>query len=118
MATNGNKDNNKDRKSGSVISPDELKGYFYVYGDTDQSDRYLRTTRRIADYVAQRFTKQIGALVEKGEEAAFEEPIDPEKDASRTAEKHFEMELKMTMEREEKYKQDKAKVFRIILGQC
>ena len=71
--------------NGHVLGVEELKGYYYSHGDLQQVDHHIRTTKRIGDYVAQRFTKEIGTLVEKGTEAKFEEPADPGKDAGRLA---------------------------------
>jgi hypothetical protein len=118
MADDGNKEDNKDSRSVSVLGSEELKGFYYVYGELDQVEKYIKTTKKIGDFVAQKFTKEIGILVDKGTEATFEEPKAPDKDATKAVEKRYEMQLKICMEREEKYRQDKSKVFRIIIGQC
>ena len=120
MANDGNdKKDSKDYRS-DYLGTEELKGYYYVYGSLDQDSRYIRTTKKITDYVAQRFTKQLAIVVSKGTEATFEEPDKPDDKAGAIIMdvERYKMLLKLCIEREQKYKQDKSKVFRVIMGQC
>ena len=116
MANDADKED-KERRS-DYLGEDVLKGYYYVYGSLDQTDRYIRTTKKITDYVAQRFTKSIGVLVSKGTEQEFKEPDKPKDEAKGMEVERYKMLLKMCLEKQERYQEYKAKVFRIIMGQC
>jgi len=116
MANDADKEG-KERRS-DYLGEDVLKGYVYVYGSLDQTDRYIRTTKKITDYVAQRFRKEIGDLVSKGTEAEFEEPTLPDDDAKSMEKERYKMLLRMCLEKQERYQEYKSKVFRIIMGQC
>jgi hypothetical protein len=118
MANDGKDKEEKKDASRSLLGVEDLKGYYYSYGSMDQTDQYIKTTKRIGEYAAQRFTKEIGILVEKGTEAVFEEPEEPGAKPSTAVSKKYELQLKLFFEKEERYKQDKHKVFRIIMGQC
>jgi hypothetical protein len=96
----------------------ELKGHYYIYGVRGQVEKFLKTTRAIAEYVGTAYGKEMWTLIDKKEEAKFTEP-DPPADLDDRAEmKKFEMKLKRVLDKEDKYQENKAKVFRIIIGQC
>jgi hypothetical protein len=95
-----------------------LKGYYYTYGVSDQKERYLKTTERIADYVALEYNKKLSQLVTDKEVAEFDEPKDPGADATPGQIKVYKTEMKEYKEDIKEYKRDKAKVFHIIMGQC
>jgi len=117
MANDADKKDSKDYRS-DYLGTEVLKGYYYTYGALYQVDTYIKTTKKITDYVSQRFTKELGVLVSEGTEAEFEEPASPGDEAKGIALERYKMKLKMCLEREERYKQDKSKVFLIIMGQC
>jgi hypothetical protein len=56
--------------------------------------------------------------VSKGEETTFKDPNDPGEDAKRAAMEKYKMLLRMKIEDEKLYQEEKAKVFRLIIGQC
>jgi hypothetical protein len=94
------------------------KGSIYVYGVTNQAVKYLKTTEAIAEYVGTKFTKELWTLVHKKEEATFDEPDPPDNPDDKADMERYKMLLKMKFYDERRYKQDKSKVFRIIMGQC
>jgi hypothetical protein len=101
---------------------EELRGYYYVYGVPRQAENYLRTTRKIADHVGTTMGKDMWYLVHELEEVEFPNPPEPEeidgKPKSMIEVEKFRMLFKMKEEKEENYKKEKGKVFRIIVGQC
>jgi hypothetical protein len=82
---------------------------------------YLRTTEGIAEYVGREYGRHMRTLVKYSKEATFDEPEAPT--AKEVKEDPSTMEVYKEEQRHyrketEKYKEDKAKVFVIILGQC
>ncbi len=97
---------------------EELRGSVYQYGTQTQAERYLKTTKAIAEYVGKEHGKEMWKLINDKEETEFEEPAEPKEDASKASMEKYKMLLKMNIEDEKRYKRQKAKVFRIIMGQC
>jgi hypothetical protein len=83
-----------------------------------QAEKYLRTTRAIAEYVGTAYGKEMWTLIDKKEEAKFVEPDPPDDLDDRAEMKKFEMKLKRVLDKQDKYLENKAKVFQIIMGQC
>jgi hypothetical protein len=57
-------------------------------------------------------------LIDKREEAKFVEPDPPDDLDDRAEMKKFKMKLKRVLDKQDRYQDNKAKVFRIIMGQC
>jgi hypothetical protein len=112
----------KSPKYQQSIGIDDLKGYYYMCGVPKQVESYLRTTRKIADYVGITLSKEMWKLVHRLEETDFPEPPEPKDTAkapvSRIQVEKYRMLFNMKHDKEEKYKKEKGKVFRIVLGQC
>ena len=100
------------------VGLEPLKGNVFSYGTLDQSERFIKTSKVIAEYVGTEYRKEMWTLVSKKEETTFKEPVDPGKDATKGQLEKYKMELKAMMDDEKKYKKEKAKVFRIVMGQC
>jgi len=106
------------RSAGVSTGLPELRGMLYTYGVTGQAMRYNKTTSAIAEYVATKYSKDMWNLVENKKEATFTEPDPPDDQATKAQMERYKMMLRMAFDKEEQYKVDKAKVFRIIMGQC
>jgi len=96
----------------------ELKGMIYTYGVPGQAVRYTKATKAIAEYAGTKYSKEMWNLVHNKEEATFTEPNTPADTATRAEMKRYEMKLRMVFDKEEQYHSDKAKLFRVIMGQC
>ena len=81
---------------------------------------YLRTTKAIADYVGREYGRKMRMLVKNGNEETFTEPKPPKskEDLSPGVLEKFKTELTIYHKDLKEYKDQKAKVFVIILGQC
>jgi hypothetical protein len=122
---------------------EELGENVYKIGTSDQADRYIRTTEAIADYVGVEYGWDMRMLVKNREEAVFTEPVSPGTAAATTtpttgvstrsqaeaevavqavsseaAMAKYKAQLAGYLRDERQYKDDKAKVFVVILGQC
>lgn len=96
----------------------ELAGHVYIVGP-GQADMFRKTTDAIAEYVGRVMMDEMYDLVYNGKEATFTEPADlSEDDAKGTKLEKYKIQLKMVLDEEKKYKSDKARVFRLIVGQC
>ena len=102
-----------------LIGIEELKGHIYVYGVAGQAVKYEKTTKKIAEYVGQKYGKPMWNLVANLRETEFEEPEDED---SRTATagqlRKWELLLKLYKEETKEYKTQKGKLFLLIKGQC
>jgi Zinc knuckle len=96
----------------------ELGGHVYTFGVPGQADRYRKTTEAIADYVGQKMMNEMWALVQNGKEADFPEPKDPGDKPTAAQMEKYKMQLQMSLDKADKYQSEKAKVFRLIIGQC
>jgi Zinc knuckle len=108
----GGKGNSFKKNSGNE------KGYVYTYGIPGQTDRYIKTTKAIAEQVGKTYGKEMWRLVNDREETEFEEPKDPGDAATKGQLEKYKMLLKAHIDEMKEYKKQKAKVFRIIMGQC
>ena len=104
--------------SGNEIGLDELMRAQYTFGVPGQATRYNKTTKVIAEYARIAYGKEMWKLVYLKEETSFDDPEDPGDDASRVAMERYKMLLRRNLDDEKKYKQNKAKVFGIIMGRC
>ena len=121
-------DNEEDRKpaarqpkatsTSGVLGEEELKGYLFSYGHPKQVEHYMRTMKAFDYYFGRKFTRAIHGLVMEGVEGDFTIPEEPPGRPTTARMERYRMELKLMLEREEKYKDDKSNVFHIIWAQC
>ena len=80
-----NKMSKENSKSGEekIMGLAAMKGNMYVYGTGDQQERFIRTTEVLEEYVGKEYGRKAWTLVAKREEAHFEEPADPGRQATR-----------------------------------
>ena len=78
----------------------------------------MRMTKAIAECVGVSHSREMWTLVENRRETTFTEPAMPCKMAGKAALEKCEMLLKVHMEDKKRHKREKAKVFRLIMGQC
>jgi hypothetical protein len=85
----------------------------------DSADMYIRTTEAVADYVGKEYGKDMHMLVKNQTERTFTEPRAPRKEESTPGllEK-YKTELDIYHKDCKEYKDNKSKVFVVILGQC
>jgi Zinc knuckle len=95
----------------------ELGELVYKTNTKDQADMYLRTTEAIADYVGVEYGRDMRMLVKRGKEMTFTEPEDPTSSKVISMEK-YKAELNLYHKDKKLYKENKSKVFLVILGQC
>jgi len=104
-----------------------LHGKIYSFGNR-QVDTYTQTTEAILDYIMREFTNgmDIREALEQLEDKNFNAdmpkrinlPENASDDDKKTAEKIFELELKMYVERRDKYRINMVKAYGLIWGQC
>jgi hypothetical protein len=87
-------------------------------GKDNQQATYLATKEALENYCGIHQSTEIRTLVVEHQEPQFTEPADPGKDITPAQLEKYKMELKEVKEDHKKYKQDKAKMYWIILGQC
>jgi hypothetical protein len=117
---------------------EELEENIYKIGTNDQADLFIRTTEAIAEYVGKEYGYELRILVKHRKEPSFTKPAYPTdkaavitraaaKEAQAPAETseresalmaEYKAELGIYHTKLEKYNENKAKVFVIILGQC
>jgi len=97
---------------------EELGDLIFKYNTKDQADMYLRTTEAIADYVGVEYGREMRMLVKRGVETTFTEPDPPENPRVNVEMEMFKAELAVYHRERSKYKENKAKVFVVVLGQC
>ena len=96
---------------------DELKSHVYGMGASMKADQYAKTTKAIAEYVGRVYGHEMKMLVLKGQETVPQEPEYPtttnDKDKAIWSKKYDQY-----LKQEQRYKDYKAKVFTIVMGQC
>ncbi len=93
------------------------KAVYGLEGAGKQADQYNKTTQAIAEHVGREYGHSLKMLVLKGREPTFDKPVYP---TSGSAEEKaiWSKEYDRLIKKTEKYEEDKAKVFNLILGQC
>jgi hypothetical protein len=103
-----------------AIGIEELRGFTFQYGVPGQQAKFARTKKAIAEHLG--ITSDCGQdlyiAIMEGEEPEFEEPEDPGKTATKGQLQRYDILLKKVLAKEERYKIEKAKAFRLIIGQC
>ena len=84
---------------------------------TDQVDGFVKTTKAIAEYVGKQFGRNMMWLVQRMEETTFQIPT-LSTNATRVEELQWTRDYDLYIKNKQKYEDEKARVFAIILGQC
>ena len=85
------------------------------------SRKYLRTTEKIAEYAGLHISKEMRIVMITGKEEAITTPDKPSKKDIKNNPANMEVfksELASSQQKKDKYEDDKAKLFVVILGQC
>ena len=98
----------------------ELGQYVFKVNTGNQAEAYIKAIEHIGEYVGLHYSKELQTLVEDQEEATFTEPKAPRKEteAAYGALEKYKAELLTYHKEKREYKDNKAKVFVIIFGQC
>ena len=94
-----------------------LTGWYTVMKNTAQVDMWLRVTKKIAECVGQAFGKEMAVLVSQQKETTYTAPSLPD-GASRAQELMWSKDYDMYLKKKNKYEEDKARVFALILSRC
>jgi len=79
---------------------------------------YLQSVKKLGDYAGTKMNNNMCKLVKKKVEATFPKPKAPGKDpAKHVVDEHREL-MKRKLDKEDKYNEDKAKLFGIMMTQC
>jgi hypothetical protein len=97
-----------------------LGQYVFKVNTGNQAEAYIKAIEHIGEYVGLHYSKELQTLVEDQEEATFTEPKAPRKEteAAYGALEKYMAELAIYHKEKREYKDNKAKVFVIIFGQC
>jgi hypothetical protein len=99
----------------------ELGEHTYVLNKKVQAEQYIRTTEKIAQYAGLHIGKEMRYVVMYHKEYTITEPPYPEKEeikASPGRMEKYKVELSAYQKRMDKYDDDKAQLYIVILGQC
>jgi len=117
-AGNSRSDGRSNHRSDRASLPSELHGIKFVFGRPDQMSICLQSRNKLDDYAGTKMNNNMYKLVKKKMEATFQKPKAPGKDpAKHVVDAHRELK-KRKLDKEDKYNEDKAKSFRIIMAQC
>jgi len=97
---------------------DEFNGTKFVIGRPDQVPIYLQSMKKLGDYAGAKTNNNMYKLVKKKVEATFPKPKAPGKDLAKHVVDEYRELMKRKLDKEDKYKEDKAKLFRILMTQC
>jgi len=97
---------------------DEFYGIEFVFGRPDQVTIFLQSMKALADYAGTKMNNNMYKLVKKRMEATFPKPRAPGKEAANHLADEYRELMKRKLDKEDKYIEDKAKLFRIIMTQC
>jgi hypothetical protein len=99
---------------------DDLKGFIYDCSDLRQTDMFMKTNKKVAEYVDKKYkdyTCDMQALVKNLEMPKFVLPIDPPASASETEKRIWEKKCDSYAKREETLEQNLQQLFAIVMGQ-
>jgi len=97
---------------------DDFHGIKFAFGRPDQVPIYIQPMKNLADYAGTKMNNNMYKLVKKKVEATFPKPKPPGKDPAKHVVDEYRELMKRKLDKEEKYNEDKAKLFRIIMTQC
>jgi len=117
-AGNSTSDGRSNCRSDRANSHDEFNGIKFAFGRPDQVPIYLQSVKKLGDYAGTKMNNNMCKLVKKKVEATFPKPKAPGKDpAKHVVDEHREL-MKRKLDKEDKYNEDKAKLFGIMMTQC
>ena len=91
----------------------------FVYGTPGQVAQFLKAEKGLREWIGRNSTNEMYTYIKEGTEPTFTEPVEPSGDAISTAKmEKYKMQLKMSMEKKERYQQDKGRLFRSIHSLC
>jgi len=119
MNRNKPKQNNQnERNKMKETKKDDLENEVYTFAKTnEQADEYSKTTKAIGEYVGKTYGHEMMVLVMQLTETSIPVPVLPE-DANRQRELMWGKEYDMYLKKKDRYEEQKAKVFALIIGQC
>ena len=99
--------------------PDMPSDNVFVFGQPGQVPQFLKAEKGLYDWIGRNSTNEMFNYMKKGVTPTFPEPAEPAgskpEDKPSTAQiEKYKMQLKMSMEKEEKFTQDKGRLFRSI----
>ena len=103
--------------------PDMPADNVFVFGQPGQVSQFLKAEKGLFDWIGRNSTNEMFNYIKKGVAPTFPEPKEPagdkpdDKPSTAQLEK-YKMQLKMSMEKEEKFTQDKGRLFRSIKSLC
>ena len=103
--------------------PDMPSDNVFVFGQPGQVPQFLKAEKGLHDWIGRNSTNEMFNYIKKGVTPTFPEPAEPAgdkpEDKPSTAQiEKYKMQLKMSMEKEEKFTQDKGRLFRSIKSLC
>jgi hypothetical protein len=127
--SNSSRKNNRSGKKSSLIASrrsgdnngiEELQGKVFVFGVQGQKERFIKAKRAVAEYLGRtsEAPKELYTAIQSGVEPTFKEPDDPGPNATPAQLKKYDILFKKNDAKQELYMKEKAKAFRIIMGQC
>ena len=117
-AGNSRSDGRSNYRSDRANPHDEFHGIKFVFGRPDQVPIYLQSMKKLADYAGTKMNNNMYKLVKKKEETVFPKPKSPGKEPEKHVLDEYRELMKRKLDKEDKYAEDKAKLFRIIMTQC
>jgi len=97
---------------------DEFHGIRFVFGRPDQVPTFIQSMKNLADYAGTKMNNNMYKLVKKKVETTFPKPKPPGKDPAKHQVDEYRELMKRKLDKEDKYNEDKAKLFRIIVTKC
>jgi hypothetical protein len=107
-------------RSGGDTGFDELRGKIFVFGVQGQKEAFIKAKKAVAEFLGKTSDagKELYTAIQTGVEPTFKEPDDPGASATPAQLRKYEILFKKIDAKQELYKREKAKAFRIIIGQC
>ena len=122
-----NTSKSSNRRSGNIhderVGISELGSNVFTYVTSTQSSKFLRTRKKVAEFVSMKHGPEQFELVMFGEEPAFTEPSKPveeTKGAGITAlqELDYKLDREEYLRKKEEFRKEKASTFMVVQGQC
>ena len=110
--------NNNNEASNIKGAIEELGRNVHCYGRRHQAEFFTKTTEAIGDYVGREYSKDMRNLVIDGVELSLSMPPEPPGQTNQYKIEKCKEDVKRYYCKSDKYKEQKAKVFTVIRGQC
>ena len=102
--------------------PGLAKDIYFSYGTTNQVDQFLKSEKEFRMWVGRVYSNEIYAYIKNGAVPAFDEPQAPagvgDKPPSMAELERFKMKLKQVLDKQERFDQDKGRLFRELASLC